>query len=81
MTEVEWINCTHRKPCWAYRIARLLRVAGVQLPNLPLYRVSIVPSDNWTGKQHFLSRQSIQRRLSGTSAALAAYTISSTALQ
>jgi len=29
-----------------YRIARLLRLAGVRLPNLPLYRVSIVPSDN-----------------------------------
>jgi hypothetical protein len=30
----------------AYLIARLLRVAGVQLPNLPRYRVSMLPSDN-----------------------------------
>lgn len=29
-----------------YRIARFLRVAGVRLPNLPLYRVSMAPSRN-----------------------------------
>jgi hypothetical protein len=30
----------------AYRIAHLLRVAGVQLPILPRYRVSMLPSKN-----------------------------------
>jgi len=30
----------------AYRIARMLRVAGVRLPILPRYQVSMLPSDN-----------------------------------